>query len=116
MPVKIIIRNDFNSLTTRKLSRVVRVIRRDCHLQQQDRFDHFVLEFNNERPQEGFAMACPASVYISSPRSLNRPAGYRLSLPRPRRPDHRLRQALHAPQEDQHLRGARRSACRPQGG
>ena len=38
------------------------------HLQQQDRFDHFIREFNTERPHEGLAMACPATVYTPSPR------------------------------------------------
>jgi transposase InsO family protein len=38
------------------------------HLQQQDRFDHFIQEFNTERPHEGLAMACPATVYTPSPR------------------------------------------------
>src|SRR5437773_5314757 len=32
-------------------------------LQQQDRFDDFVHEFNNERPHEALAMKCPAELY-----------------------------------------------------
>lgn len=37
-------------------------------LQQQDRFDAFVQEFNTERPHEALAMKCPAEVYVPSPR------------------------------------------------
>lgn len=36
-------------------------------LQQQDRFDAFVCEFNTERPHEALAMKCPAEVYVPSP-------------------------------------------------
>ena len=38
-------------------------------LQQQARFDHFVQEFNTERPHEALAMKAPAQVYEPSPRS-----------------------------------------------
>jgi hypothetical protein len=37
-------------------------------LQQQDRFDAFVQEFNAERPHEALAMKCPAELYRPSPR------------------------------------------------
>ena len=37
-------------------------------LQQQDRFDRFVEEFNAERPHQGLAMKTPASVYRPSSR------------------------------------------------
>jgi len=37
-------------------------------LQQQDRFDAFVHEFNAERPHEALAMKCPAELYLASPR------------------------------------------------
>ena len=37
-------------------------------LQQQDRFDAFVQEFNTERPHEALAMKCPAELYSPSPR------------------------------------------------
>jgi len=37
-------------------------------LQQQERFDLFVDEFNNERPHEALEMKCPAEVYHPSPR------------------------------------------------
>jgi len=37
-------------------------------LQQQDRFEAFVPEFNTERPHEALAMKCPAEVYAASPR------------------------------------------------
>ena len=37
-------------------------------LQQQGRFDAFVLEFNAERPHEALAMKCPAELYVASPR------------------------------------------------
>ncbi len=37
-------------------------------LQQQDRFDRFVGEFNAERPHEALAMRCPAEVYTPSSR------------------------------------------------
>jgi transposase InsO family protein len=37
-------------------------------LQQQERFDAFVEEFNTERPHEALAMKCPAQLYATSPR------------------------------------------------
>ena len=37
-------------------------------LQQQDRFDAFVHEFNAERPHEALAMKYPAELYVASPR------------------------------------------------
>ncbi len=37
-------------------------------LQQQERFDHFVREFNEERPHEALGMKCPAEVYTRSVR------------------------------------------------
>jgi transposase InsO family protein len=37
-------------------------------LQQQDRFDAFVQEFNAERPHEALGMKCPVEFYQSSPR------------------------------------------------
>jgi transposase InsO family protein len=37
-------------------------------LQQQARFDDFVMEFNEERPHEALAMKRPAEVYAPSPR------------------------------------------------
>src|SRR3977135_4464815 len=37
-------------------------------LQQQDRFDAFVHEFNTERPHEALGMKCPAELYTASPR------------------------------------------------
>ena len=83
-------------------------------LQQQARFDDFVHEFNAERPHEALAMKCPAEVYAPQPGPMaacpNSP-----TLPRPRRPRHRLRPHLHAPQEDQHLNRARRPEARHQG-
>lgn len=39
-------------------------------LQQQERFDEFVEEFNNDRPHEALAMKRPAQVYKPSPRKL----------------------------------------------
>jgi hypothetical protein len=39
-------------------------------LQQQERFDDFVEEFNTERPHEALAMKRPADVYTSSARQL----------------------------------------------
>jgi len=38
-------------------------------LQQQDRFDRFVNEFNEERPHEALAMRCPGEAYIPSSRT-----------------------------------------------
>jgi transposase InsO family protein len=38
-------------------------------LQQQDRFDNFITEFNQERPHEALAMRCPAEVYTPSSRT-----------------------------------------------
>lgn len=46
-------------------------------LQQQERFDAFVEEFNHERPHEALEMQRPAEIYTSSSRS------YPLSLPDP---------------------------------
>jgi hypothetical protein len=37
-------------------------------LQQQARFDDFLMQFNEERPHEALAMKCPAEVYAPSPR------------------------------------------------
>jgi len=37
-------------------------------LQQQERFDAFVREFNAERPHEALDMKCPAQLYLASPR------------------------------------------------
>ena len=37
-------------------------------LQQQERFDAFVEEFNAERPHEALDMKCPAELYSASPR------------------------------------------------
>jgi len=38
-------------------------------LQQQARFDHFIEEFNNDRPHEGLGMKCPVEVYRPSTRA-----------------------------------------------
>lgn len=35
-------------------------------LQQQDRFDRFVSEFNEERPHEALAMKMPSELYTPS--------------------------------------------------
>jgi transposase InsO family protein len=51
-------------------------------LQQQERFDEFVEEFNHERPHEALEMKCPAQVYERSPRPLP------TSLPEPSYPEH----------------------------
>jgi len=37
-------------------------------LQQQAKFDHFMEEYNSERPHEALAMKCPGEVYVSSRR------------------------------------------------
>ena len=37
-------------------------------LQQQSRFDAFMLEFNAERPHEALGMKCPAELYVASAR------------------------------------------------
>jgi transposase InsO family protein len=37
-------------------------------LQQQAKFDHFIEEFNEDRPHEGLGMKCPAEVYRPSTR------------------------------------------------
>jgi transposase InsO family protein len=41
------------------------------NLQQQDRFDAFVREFNTERPHEALDMKCPAEFYAASLRPYN---------------------------------------------
>jgi transposase InsO family protein len=38
-------------------------------LQQQEKFDHFVDEFNRERPHEALGMKRPADVYVASTRA-----------------------------------------------
>jgi hypothetical protein len=37
-------------------------------LQQQQRFEAFLREFNTERPHEALKMKCPAELYTASPR------------------------------------------------
>lgn len=37
-------------------------------LQQQEKFEKFIAEYNNERPHEGLEMKCPAEVYRPSER------------------------------------------------
>ena len=51
-------------------------------LQQQERFDAFVDEFNRERPHEALGMKRPAQVYKPSPRKMPQ------SLPEPKYPEH----------------------------
>ena len=51
-------------------------------LQQQERFDEFVEEFNTERPHEALGMKRPAQVYKASPRKLP------LTLPQLEYPQH----------------------------
>jgi len=51
-------------------------------LQQQERFDAFVEEFNRERPHEALGMKRPAQVYKPSPRKLPP------TLPEPEYPEH----------------------------
>jgi transposase InsO family protein len=51
-------------------------------LQQQERFDDFLDEFNRERPHEALAMKCPAEIYAASPRP------YPTRLPDPEYPDY----------------------------
>lgn len=51
-------------------------------LQQQERFDAFVEEFNRERPHEALSMKRPAQVYKPSPRKLPP------TLPEPQYPEH----------------------------
>jgi hypothetical protein len=41
-------------------------------LQQQDRFDHFVNEFNTERPHQAADMKCPGEIYRPSNRTYDR--------------------------------------------
>ena len=85
-------------------------------LQQQDRFDAFVHEFNAERPHEALAMKCPAELLPGFTAPLRRPPRADLSVPRPRHSRHGLRTPLPASQEDQHLDRPRRSKARHQGG
>jgi transposase InsO family protein len=51
-------------------------------LQQQERFDEFVEEFNHERPHEALDMKRPAQIYKPSPRKLPK------TLPEPNYPEH----------------------------
>lgn len=51
-------------------------------LQQQERFDTFVEEFNHERPHEALGMKRPAQLYKPSPRKLP------TTLPEPEYPEH----------------------------
>ena len=43
-------------------------------LQQQERFDHFVGVYNNQRPHQALGGAYPADVYTPSARPYERPA------------------------------------------
>ena len=80
-------------------------------LQQQDRFDAFVHEFNTERPHEALGMKCPAQLYTASPRRYDGlPELPTLSTTAISR--HRMRTALPASQADQHLKRARPSRVR----
>jgi transposase InsO family protein len=72
-------------------------------LQQQARFDDFVREFNHDRPHEALALKAPVRDLSPRHAQLSRPAGDRISPPRPRRPRYSLRSHLHAQEEDQHL-------------
>lgn len=38
-------------------------------LQQQEKFDTFITEYNHERPHEAINMKCPGEIYTSSPRA-----------------------------------------------
>jgi transposase InsO family protein len=51
-------------------------------LQQQERFDEFVAEFNHERPHEAIDMKRPAEIHERSPRL------YPTTLPEPTYPEH----------------------------
>jgi transposase InsO family protein len=51
-------------------------------LQQQESFDHFLVEFNEERPHEGIGMKRPADLYVPSPRP------FPVQLPHPLYPLH----------------------------
>jgi len=42
-------------------------------LQQQERFDRFIDEYNNERPHEALGMRYPGEVYTPSTRAYTRP-------------------------------------------
>jgi transposase InsO family protein len=50
-------------------------------LQQQEKFDHFVDEFNRERPHEALGMKRPADVYVASKRVYGGLPGHQLSPP-----------------------------------
>jgi transposase InsO family protein len=84
-------------------------------LQQQERFDAFIREFNTERPHEALDMKCPAELYLASLRPLRWLARVDLSIPRSRTAGHRLWPALPASQEDQPLNRAGRPETRHQG-
>ena len=44
------------------------------YLQQQERFDHFIKVYNNERPHQALGGAYPGDVYTPSPRAYQPPA------------------------------------------
>ncbi len=82
-------------------------------LQQQERFDEFIDEYNHERPHEALDQRCPADVYVDSPRA------YPSTLPMPvrglRRRPQGQQQRQRVPQKDSlHLcqRSTRRSPGR----
>ena len=84
-------------------------------LQQQERFDAFIREFNTERPHQALDMKCPAELYAASPRPYD-------GLPELIYPFHDREvlvtawTALPASQADQHLNRAGRTETRHQGG
>src|SRR5215510_5204979 len=63
------------------------------------------------RSDNGVPFASPNALF-----NLSKPAGPRISLPRPRRPRHRLRPYLHLQKENQYLHRPRRTKARHQGG
>jgi transposase InsO family protein len=84
-------------------------------LQQQERFDAFVREFNVERPHEALEMKCPRRTLCRLTTPLRRPARVELSIPRSRTSRHRLWTALPASQAHKCLDRARRPETRHQG-
>ena len=81
-------------------------------LQRQARFDHFIEEFNGERPHEGLSKKTPAEVYAPSRRAYQ-------GLPPLHYPFHDrdvLVTSLHASQADPRLNRARWSEARNQRG
>ena len=85
-------------------------------LQQQDKFDRFIQEFNHERTHQALGMKYPAELYVSSGRPYQGLGELEYPLPRPHDHRHLLRSHLHRATQDQPQHRIRWSERRGQRG